>query len=160
MFSHSVMSISVWCHELQHTRLSSPSPSPRASWNSFVLSQWCYLAISSSVVPFSCFQSFPASGSFFNKSALRLRWPKYWSFSFSSSLFNDYSGMISLGLTDLISLLSKGLSRVFSTPQFKSINFLAHSFLYSSNLTFIHDYWKKPCFDFMGLCQQSNVSAF
>ena len=71
---------------------------------------------SSSVVLFSsCLQSFPASGSFFKESALYIRWPKYWSFSFSTSPSNEYSELISLGLTDLISLLSKGSSRVFSS---------------------------------------------
>ena len=71
--------------------------------------------ISCSVIPFSsCPQSFPTSGCFYNESALRIRWPKYWSFSFSIRPSNEYSGLIFLGLTGLISLLSKGLSRVFS----------------------------------------------
>ena len=65
------------------------------------------------LVPFSsCLQSFPASGSF-PMMTLQIRWPKYWSFSFSMSPSNEYSGLISLGLTGLI-LQSKGLSRVFS----------------------------------------------
>ena len=64
--------------------------------------------------PFSsCPQSFLESVSF-PVSQLSIRWSKYWSFSFSISPFNEYSGLISLGLTGLISLLSKGLSRVFS----------------------------------------------
>ena len=50
----------------------------------------------------------------FKKSVLRIRWPKYWSFSFSISPSNEYSGLISLGWTGWISLQSKGLSRVFS----------------------------------------------
>ena len=72
--------------------------------------------ISCSAIPFSsCPQYFPTSGCFYNESALRIRWPKYWSFSFSISPSNEYSGLIFfLGLTGLISLLSKGLSRVFS----------------------------------------------
>ena len=57
---------------------------------------------------------FPRIRVFSNESALRIRWPKYWSFSFSISPSNEYSGFISLGLTGLISLQSKGLSRVFS----------------------------------------------
>ena len=68
---------------------------------------------SSSIIPFtSCLQSFPASGSF-PMSVLLKGWTKYWSFSFSISPSNDYSGLISLGWTGLISLQSKGLSRVF-----------------------------------------------
>ena len=59
------------------------------------LSQWCHPTISSSVIPFSsCLQSFPASGSFLIESALRIRWPKYWSFSFSISPSDEYSGLI------------------------------------------------------------------
>ena len=60
-----------------------------------------------------CLQSFPASG-FSNEPIFHIRWPKYWSFSFSISPSSEYSGLISLELTSLISLLSKGLSRVFS----------------------------------------------
>ena len=63
------------------------------------------------VIPFcSCLQSFPASGSFQISQFFCIRWPKYWSFSFSISHSNEYSGLISFG----ISLQSKGLSRVFS----------------------------------------------
>ena len=64
-FSHSVMSICLWPHGLQHARLPCPSPTPRACPNSCPLSQWCHPTISSSVIPFSsCLQSFPASESF------------------------------------------------------------------------------------------------
>ena len=64
-FSHSVMSNSLWPHELQHARLPCPSPTPRACSNSCPLSRWCHPTISSSVIPFSyCLQSFPASEPF------------------------------------------------------------------------------------------------
>ena len=64
-FSHSVMSDSLRPHELQHTRLPCPTPTPRAHPNSCPLSRWCHLTISSFVVPFSsCPQSFPTSVSF------------------------------------------------------------------------------------------------
>ena len=64
-FSHSVVSDSLWLHELQHVRLPCPSPTPRACSNSWPLSRWCHPTISSSAIPFSsCLQSFPASGSF------------------------------------------------------------------------------------------------
>ena len=65
LLSHSVVSDSLWLHELQHTRLSCPLPPPGVYSNSCTLSQWCHPTISSSVVPFSsCFQSFPISGFF------------------------------------------------------------------------------------------------
>ena len=85
---------------------------------------------------------FPSISVFSNESVLLIRWPKYWSFSFSLSPSNEYSGLIPLEWTGWISLQSKGLSRVSPTPQFKSINFSALSFLYSPTLTFIQDYWK------------------
>ena len=64
LFSHSVVSKSLWPHGLQHTRPPCPSPSPRACSNSCPVSRWCHPTISSSVIPFSCRQSFPTSGSF------------------------------------------------------------------------------------------------
>ena len=95
-FSCSVMSDSLWPHGLQHTRLPCPSPTPGACSNSCPSSWWCHPTISSSVIPFSsCLQSFPASGLVFsNESVLLIRWPKYWSFSFSISLSSEYSGLI------------------------------------------------------------------
>ena len=89
------MSDFLWPHEMQPTRLPCLSPSPRICSNSCPLSQWCYLTISSSATLFSfCLQSFPASGSF-TMSQLHIRWPEYWSFSFSISPSNEYSGLIS-----------------------------------------------------------------
>ena len=82
-------------HELQHARLPCPSLSPGVCSNSCPLSQWCYLTILSSVALFSfCLESFPASGSF-PMNWLWIRCPKYWSFNFSISPSNGYSGLIS-----------------------------------------------------------------
>ena len=106
---------------------------------------------------------FPSIKVFPYESALHIRWPKYWSFSFSISPSNEYSGLISLGMTGWISLLSKGLSTVFcktQTPQFKSVNSFVLRLLYGPILTCIHDYWENHRFGHMGFCQQSNVSAF
>ena len=89
-------------HGLQHARLSCPSPTPRAYSNSCPLSRRCHPTISSSVVSFSCLQSFPVSES--NDSALRMRWPKYWSFSFISPS-SEYSGLISFRM-DWLDLLA------------------------------------------------------
>ena len=81
---------------------------------------------------------FPSIRIFCSESAVRISWPKYWSFSFSISPSNKYSDWFPLGLTGLISLLSKGLSKESSpTPQFKSINSSALSLLYSPTLTSI-----------------------
>ena len=91
-FRHAVMSDSLWPHGLQHARLPCPSPTPRAYSNSCPLSRCCHPTISSSVVPFSCLQSFPSIRVFSNESAVQIRWPKYWSFSFSPS--NEYSVLI------------------------------------------------------------------
>ena len=94
--SHSVVSNSLQPHESQHTRLLCPPLSPRVCSDSCLLSQWCYLTISFSAAPFSfCLQSFPATGSFPSELVLCIRRPRYWSFSFSISPFNEYSGLFS-----------------------------------------------------------------
>ena len=94
--------------------------------------------ISSSVVPFpSCSQYFPASGSFPMSRLLtvtHIGWPKYWSFIFSISLSNEYSGLISFSMDWLDLLAVQGLSRVFSAPQFKSILFGAQPLWPSSHI--------------------------
>ena len=84
---------------------------------------------------------FPNIRVFSNESALHIRWPKYWSFSFSISPSNEYSGLISLGWTGLFFLQSKRLSRVFSTNLKASV--LQHSaFFMIQPLTSVHDYWE------------------
>ena len=106
------MSNSLQPHGLQHARLPSPSPSPRACSNSCPLNQWCHPTISSSVIPFSaCLQSFPASGSFL-MNWLFASGGQYIGAS-ASVLPMNIQGWFPLGLTGLISLQSKGFSRVF-----------------------------------------------
>ena len=91
---------------------------------------------------------FPSIRVFSNESALCIRWPKYWSFSFNISPSNEHSGLISFGMKWLDLLAVQGtLKSLLPTPQFKSINFLALSFLYSPTPTFIHDYWKNHSLD-------------
>ena len=142
-FGHSVMSDSLWPHGLQHARLPYPSPTPGACSNSCSLSKWCHLTISSSVVPFSyCLQSFPASGSFPMSQSLRIRWPKYWSFSFSISPSNEHSGLISFRIDCGSPCCPRDSQESSPTPQFKIINSLALSFVYSPTLTSIYDYWE------------------
>ena len=120
------MSDSLQPHGLKHTRLPCPSPTPRVYSNSCPLSWWCHPTISSSVIPFSCLQSFPASGSFLVSQV------KYWSFSFSVSPSNEHSGLISFRMDclDLLSVLGT-LKESSPTPQFKSINssVLSHPYM-------------------------------
>ena len=105
-FSHSVVSDSLQPHGLQHVKPPCPSLTPRACSNSCPLSQWYHPTISSSVIPFSsCLQPVPPSGFFSNELALSIRWPKYWSFSFSISPSNEYSGLISFRM-DWLDLLA------------------------------------------------------
>ena len=109
---------------------------------------------------------FPSIRVFSHKLALCIRWPKYWSFSFSTSPSNGYTGLISFRVDFFQDWLvwspcSPGDSQESSpTPKFKSISSLALSFLYGLTLTSIHDSWKNHSFDYTYLCRQSNVSAF
>ena len=97
---------------------------------------------------------FPSIRVFSNESALCITWPKYWSFSFSISPSNEHPGLISHGLVG--SPCSPRDSQESSpTPQFKSINSSALSFLYSLTLTSVRDYWKNHSLDLMDLCWQS-----
>ena len=87
----------------QHAKSPCPSPAPGVHSVSYPLSQWCHPTISSSIVSFSsCLQSLPASGSFsMSRLVLHIRWTKYWSFSFSFSPSNEYSGLISFRIDRL-----------------------------------------------------------
>ena len=103
---------------------------------------------------------FPSIRVFSYESFLPIRCPEYWIFSFNISPSIEYSGLISFRIDWLDLLAVQGTLKFSPTPQFKNISSLAFSFLYSSTLTFVHDYWKKRNFDHMDLCWQSNVSAF
>ena len=100
-FSRSVVSDSLRPHESQHARPPCPSPTPGVHSDSHPLSQRSHPAISSSVVPFSsCPQSLSASV-FSNESSLIMRWPKYWSFSFSIIPFKEHPGLISFRISQI-----------------------------------------------------------
>ena len=128
-------------HGLQHARLLCPSLSPGACSNSCPLSQWCHPTISSSVVPFSsCLQSFPASGSFpmsrlFTSGSRSIR-------ALASVLPVNIQGWFPLGLTDLISLLPKWLSRVFSSTTIQKHQFFSAQPSYGPTFPSVHDYWE------------------
>ena len=94
---------------------------------------------------------FPSIRVFSKESVLHIRWPKYWSFSFSISPSNEYSGLIFFRMDWFDLLAVQGSLGSSPTPQFKSINSLGLSFLYSSTLTPIHNYWESHSFDWMDL---------
>ena len=125
-FSRSVMSDSLRPHESQHTRPLCPSPTPGVHPNSCPLSQWCHPTISASVVSFSsCLQSFPASGSFLSQ--LFTSGGQIIGASASASVLPmNIKDWFPLGWTGWISLLSKGLSRVFSNT---IVQKLQHTFM-------------------------------
>ena len=130
-FSYICYSVTQSCptlrpHGQQQARFPCPSPSPRVCSKSCPLSRWCHTTISSSVIPLSsCLQSFPALASF----------PVNWLFTsgnqnirvsaFSISPSNEYSGLITIGSTGLISMLSKVLSRVFSNTTVQKHQFFS-----------------------------------
>ena len=114
-FSHSVVSNYLRPHGLQHTRLPCPSPSPRACSTSCPFSRWCHPTISSSVVPFSShLQYFPASGSFPMNQLFASGGQSIGASVSASVLPMNVQDWLPLRLTGLISLKSKGLTRVFS----------------------------------------------
>ena len=116
------MSDSLWPGGLQHARLPCLSPTPRAYSDSCPLSQWCHPTISSSVVPFSsCLQSFPASRSFQMSQFFPSGGQSVGLSASVSVLSMNIQDWFPLGLTRWISLLSKGLSRVFSNSSKASI---------------------------------------
>ena len=142
-FSCSVVSDSLRPHGLQHARLTCPSPTPRAYSNLCPLSQWCHPTISSSVNPFSsCLQSCPASGSFPVSQFFTLVGQ---SIGASASVFPmNIQDWFPLGLTSLISLQSKGLSRVFSNTTVQKHQFFSAQLSLWSN-SCIHTWLlKKP----------------
>ena len=135
-------------HGLQHTRLPCPSPAPGVCSNLYPLSRWCHQTISFSVVPFSSsLQSFPASGFFPISPFFASGGQSIGVSALASVLPVHIQDWFPLGWTDWISLQSKGSQEPSPTPQFKTINSSALSFLYCPTLTSIHDYWKNHSFD-------------
>ena len=152
----------LWPHGLQHVRLPCSSLSSRVCSKLCPLSWWCHPTTSSTVVPYSsCLQSFPASRFFSNELTVCIRWPKYWSFSFSIRPSSEHSGLISfridwfelLAVQRTLKSLLQHYSLNVSIPQRLSL-------LYGPTFTPVHDSWKTHSFDCMDLCRQSDVSAF
>ena len=125
-------------------------PSPTISWSllkftsteSMMLSNHLILCCPLLLLP----SIFPSIRVFFNESALQFRRPNYWSFSFSCSPSNEYSGLISFRIDwfDLLAIQSQESS---PTPQLEIISSSVLSLIYGPTLTSIHDYWKNHSFD-------------
>ena len=154
------MSNSLQPHGLQHTRLPCPSLSPRACSNSCPLSLWCHPNISSSVIPSPSALNLSQHQCLFQWVTLCLRWPKYWSFSFSISPSNDYSGLISFTIDWFDHLAVQGTLKSLLQHHNSKASFLQCSAFFMVTLTSTHDYWKNHTLDYMDLCRQSHVSAF
>ena len=147
-FSCSVVSDSVWPHELQQARPPCPSPAPGVHSNSHPSSWRCHPTISSSVIHFSsCPQSLPASESFPMSQLFASGGRSIGVSALASFLPKNTQDWSPLEWTGWISLQSKTLKSLLQHPQFKSINSLALSFLHSPTLTSIHDYWKNHSLD-------------
>ena len=146
------MSDSSQPHEIPHTRLSCPALSPRVCSNSCPLSQWCHPTISSSIIPFSsCPQSFPASGSFPMRQLFTSGVQSIGASASASVLSMNIQDWFPLGLTGLISLGSKGLSRAFSNKKQQKHQFFGSQPSLWSNSTSGHDYWKNQSLDYTDL---------
>ena len=137
-FSRSVMSDSLRPHELQHARPPCPSPTPSLTPIESVMPSshliLCCPLLLLPLVP-------PSMRVFSKESTLRMRWPKYWSFSFSIIPSNEHPGLISFRVDWLDLLAVPGTLKESSPiPQFKSIHSSVLNYLYSPTLTSIHDY--------------------
>ena len=153
---------SLWPHGLQYARLLCLLLSPRVCSTSGPLSRECHPTISSSVAPFSsCPQAFPASRAFSSESVLCIRWPKYWSFSFSFSPSNEYSGLISCRIdwSDLLAVQGN-LKSLLQHNSKASV--LRHSAFFVVQLSYQESGRTEQVtlFDYIDLCWQSDVSAF
>ena len=133
-FSHSVVSDSLRRHESQHARPPCPSPTPGVHWDSHPSSQWCYPAISSSVVPFSsCPQSLPASESFPMSQLFALGGQSIGVSALASLLPKNTQDRSPLEWIGWISLQSKGLSKVFSNTTVQKHRFFGAQLSSQSN---------------------------
>ena len=161
LFSYPVMSNSLQPHGLQHARPSCSSPSPWNCPSSYSLYWWCHEALSSSDALFSfCHQFFPAPGTF-PLSHLFASDDQNTRASASGSVFPvNIHGWSPLRLTGLISLLSIGLSGVFSSTTIWRHQFFAFCLICCPAFITICDRWGDHSLDYMDLCQRSNVSIF
>ena len=161
LFSCQVMSDSLQLQGLQNDRLPCPSPSAGVFPSSCPLNRWHHPTISSSITLFAfCPQSLPASGSFPMSQLFPSGGQSIGASASASVLPMCIQCWFPLILTDLIFLLSKGLSRVFSSTKVGRINYLALCLPYYSTPITMCDHWEDHSLDCPALGWQSNVSAF
>ena len=129
-----VTSNSLWPHGLQHARLLCPSLSPRVCSNSCPLSWWCHPTIWS-CHPLLLPLIFPSIRVFSSESILRIRWPKYWSFSFSISLSNEYSALISFRIDWFDLLAVQGTLRSLLLHHSSKASVLQHLAFFMAQLS-------------------------
>ena len=160
------MSNSLRHHGLQHARPPCPSPTPRVYSDSCSLSWWCHPTISSFCHPLLLLLSiFPIIRVFSKESVLPIRWPKYWSFSFSISPSNEYSGLVSFRIDWFDLLAVQGtLKSLLQQPNSKA-SILRHSAFFMVQLSHLHATTEKiikatAALTIQNLCWQSDVFAF
>ena len=159
LFSRQVVSNSSQPHGLQHTRFPCPSPSPRACPSSCSLHWWCHPSISSCHPLLLLPSVFPSIRVFSNESTLCIRWPEYWSFSFSISPSNEYSGLTSFKIDWFDLLTVQGTLKNLLQHHSSKASILWHPAFF--RLQLLHQIWllEKHRFDDTDRCQQSDVSA-
>ena len=137
-----------------------PQPSPGVCPSSCQLNQWCYPTISCSAPLLLLPSVFPSIRVFSNESAVHIMWPKYWSFSFSINPSNEYSGLISFRIYWFDLPAVKGTPKSLLQHHNSKASILLHSAFLWSNSNIRTDYWKDHSFDYMDLCQQSEIFDF
>ena len=136
------------CNPMNHSTPDLPvhHPTPGVHPNPCLLSQWCHPTISSCRPLLLLPSIFPSIRVFSNKSALHIRWPKYWSFSFNISPFNEHPGLISLRIDWLDLLAVQGILRSLLQRHSSKASILCSAF-FIVPLTSIHDHWKNHSLD-------------
>ena len=146
-FSCSVVSNSLWPHESQHARPPSPSPTPGVHSDSRPSSPWCHPAIASSVAPSPPAPNPSQHQSLFQWATLRMRWPKYWSFSFSIIPSKEIPGLISFRMERLDLLVVQGTLTSLLQHHSSIASSLRLSAFFTVQLSSIHDHRKYHSLD-------------
>ena len=155
-----VVSDSMGPHGLQNIRPPCPSPTLGVYSDSCTLNQWCHPAITCSVIPFSsCLLSFPGSG-LFKRVRFHIRWPKYWSFSFSIGPSDEYSGLISFRLDWLDLLAVQGTLKSLLQHHSSKASVLQHSAFFIVQISHPYMTTGKTIALTKWTFWKSNVSAF
>jgi len=134
-FSCSVVSNSLRLHELQYARPPCPSPTPGVHPNPCPLCRWYHPTISSCRPLLLLLSVFPSIRVFSNESALRMRWPKYWSFSFNISPSSEHQGLISFRMDWLDLLAVQGTLKSLLQHHSSKASILLHSAFYTVQLS-------------------------